>query len=54
MDPDCWFCGRPIREGEPAESLPPSTLAVHAICVERDVTGGNDGTSVVGGWKAAA
>ena len=43
MDPDCWFCGRPIREGEPAESLPPSTLAVHAVCVERDVTGGSDG-----------
>jgi hypothetical protein len=43
MDPDCWYCGQPIREGQPAESLPYGVIAVHAVCVQRDLTGGGDG-----------
>ena len=54
MDPECWFCGQPIREGQPAESLPHGTIAVHAICVDRDVTGGSDGPYAAVGYKAAA
>ena len=33
---ECWFCGKPIRRKEPAESLPGGTVAVHAECVRRD------------------
>jgi len=36
MVPECWFCGRPIKRDEPAESLQHS-IAVHARCVERDI-----------------
>ena len=53
VDPDCWFCGQPIREDEPAESLPPSTVAVHAVCMESDVIAGADGPRIGGGLKAA-
>ena len=35
MAPECWFCGNPIRRGEPAESLQ-GRIAVHAKCVQRD------------------
>jgi hypothetical protein len=38
MAPECWFCGKPIRRNERAESLRGS-VAVHAKCVERDVAG---------------
>lgn len=51
-DPDCWFCGQPIREDDPAESLPPSTIAVHAVCMESDVSAGRE-ASTIGGRKAA-
>lgn len=40
MTPECWFCGKPIRRDEPAESLPGGTVAVHARCVQRDIAGG--------------
>ena len=43
MDPECWYCGQPIREGQPSESLPHGVVAVHAVCVQRDITGGADG-----------
>jgi hypothetical protein len=36
MVPECWFCGRPIKRDEPAESLQHS-IAVHARCLERDI-----------------
>jgi len=36
MVPECWFCGRPIKKDEPAESLQRS-IAVHARCVQRDI-----------------
>jgi hypothetical protein len=36
---ECWVCGKAIRRSEPAESLPDGTVAVHARCVERNVTG---------------
>lgn len=53
MDPECWFCGQPIREGEPVESLPRGTIAVHAICVHRDITGGGDAPGTAVERKAA-
>ena len=37
MARECWFCGRPIRRHEPAESLQ-GRVAVHAKCVERQTT----------------
>jgi len=40
---ECWFCGKPIRRNEPAESLPGGTVAVHASCVQRDVSGRVEG-----------
>jgi len=43
MDPECWYCGQPIREGQPSESLPRGVVAVHAVCVQRDIKGGADG-----------
>ena len=39
MASDCWFCGKPIRRNERAESLRGS-VAVHAACVRQDITGG--------------
>jgi hypothetical protein len=52
VDPDCWFCGQPIREGDPAEVMPPRTIAVHAACLKGDVNGNRDGNTI-GGRKAA-
>jgi hypothetical protein len=40
MATECWFCGKPIRRNEVAESLH-GTVAVHAECVHRDA-GGDD------------
>ena len=39
MAPECWFCGKPIRRNERAESLRGS-IAVHARCVQQDLTRG--------------
>lgn len=36
MVPECWFCGRPIKKDEPAESLH-GRIAVHAKCLQRDI-----------------
>jgi hypothetical protein len=33
MTPECWYCGKPIRRNEAAESLPGGPVAVHARCV---------------------
>lgn len=38
MTHECWCCGKPIRRGEPAESLPGGPVAVHATCLQRDDT----------------
>ena len=46
MVPECWFCGRPIKKDEPAESLQRS-IAVHARCVERDVNRERQETTVM-------
>ncbi len=43
MDPEYWYCGQPIREGQPSESLPHGVIAVHAVCVQRDISGGGEG-----------
>jgi hypothetical protein len=47
MASDCWFCGKPIRRSERAESLHGS-VAVHSTCVQKDLAGGErtDGESV--------
>jgi hypothetical protein len=39
MASDCWFCGKPIRRSERAESLRGS-VAVHSTCVQKDLAGG--------------
>jgi hypothetical protein len=36
MAHECWFCGRPIRRVDRAETLPGGTIAVHADCVRQD------------------
>jgi hypothetical protein len=53
MAPECWFCGEPIRRGEPAESLPHGDIAVHARCVQRDAAGGREDSSAESPRKAA-
>jgi hypothetical protein len=40
MASDCWFCGKPIRRSERAESLRGS-VAVHTTCVQKDLAGGD-------------
>jgi hypothetical protein len=46
MVPECWFCGRPIKRDEPAESLH-GRIAVHARCVQRDIDPERPATDVM-------
>jgi hypothetical protein len=46
MVPECWFCGRPIKRDEPAESLH-GCIAVHAKCVQRDIDPEREETDVM-------
>ncbi len=39
MASDCWFCGKPIRRNDRAETLHGS-IAVHSACVQRDLERG--------------
>ena len=46
MVPECWFCGRPIKKDEPAESLQ-GRIAVHTECVQRDIDPERPATDVM-------
>lgn len=46
MVAECWFCGRPIKRDEPAESLQ-GRIAVHTECVQRDIDPGRQGSDVM-------
>ena len=48
-----WFCGKPNRKYEPAESLPGGTCAVHARCAERDIASGGNRSGDDASRKAA-
>ena len=46
MATECWFCGKPIRRNDVAESLR-DTVAVHAECVHRDADADDAGDDLL-------